>query len=205
MKTGGLDRGLEDLETYSEELGLNLEESEDRFKWFLASFLFGKRISAKIAKATFREFEKSGFATPRRIIGAGWDKLVDVLDSGGYTRYDFSTASRLLEISEMLKEKYGSLEGLYESAENSNDLEKKLKEFKGVGPTTVNIFLRELRPVWKKADPEVSPLADSVAEKLELENQKAKHYESALVRIGLEYCKPGRCGECPVAGSCSES
>jgi len=43
--------------TYSQELGLHLLKVEDRFKWFLASVLFAKRISARIAMATFREFE----------------------------------------------------------------------------------------------------------------------------------------------------
>lgn len=64
LKRSSLDWRLGDLESYSEELGLNLEKSEDRFKWFLASFLFGKHISAKIAETTFREFKNSGFTTP---------------------------------------------------------------------------------------------------------------------------------------------
>jgi hypothetical protein len=37
------------LQSYSDELGLNLSKSGDRFKWFLASVLFAKRISAKTA------------------------------------------------------------------------------------------------------------------------------------------------------------
>lgn len=204
LKGSSLDRRLDGLESYSEELGLSLKKSEDRFKWFLASFLFGKRISAEIAKTTFQEFEKSGITTPEEILDAGWNKLVEVLDSGGYVRYDFSTASRLLEISEILREKYGSIEGLYESAEDSDDLEKKLAEFKGMGPTTINIFLRELRPVWEKANPEISALAKDVAEKLGLSRESTESYESALVRIGLEYCKSDRCESCPVREDCSK-
>jgi hypothetical protein len=46
------------LPTYSAELGLDLRKAEDRFKWFLASILFAKRISSEIAKRTYREFEK---------------------------------------------------------------------------------------------------------------------------------------------------
>jgi hypothetical protein len=41
---------LSSLPTYSQEMGLNLEKPEDRFKWFLASILFSKRISSEIAK-----------------------------------------------------------------------------------------------------------------------------------------------------------
>jgi len=46
------------LITYSQELGLNLKTEEDRFKWFLASILFAKRISSEVAKRTYREFDK---------------------------------------------------------------------------------------------------------------------------------------------------
>ena len=77
------------------------------------------------------------------------------MDSGGYVRYDFSTASNLLEIASSLRQKYGSLEALYTQSKDSKDLEKRLLEFKGVGPTTVNIFLRELKAVWEKARPQL--------------------------------------------------
>ncbi|MBN2187383.1 MAG: hypothetical protein JW732_08065 [Dehalococcoidia bacterium] len=38
----------------------------------------------------------SGSVTPQIILEAGWDKSVEILDSGSYVRYDFSTASNLL-------------------------------------------------------------------------------------------------------------
>lgn len=197
---------LKRLPSYSEELGLDLGEPRDRFKWFLASMLFAKRISAEIAKRTFAGFERAGITTPEKVLDAGWDKLVEVLDSGGYVRYDFSTATKLLGISELLKKKYGSLEKLHASARDSKELENKLLEFKGVGPTTVNIFLRELRPAWEKADPKVSRLATDVARKLGLrEDGEIKSLESQLVKVGLEYCKPKRCQSCPVKKSCRES
>jgi hypothetical protein len=109
----GVDEGLSQLRTYSEELGLDLSRLEDRFKWFLASLLFAKRISAEIAKKTYHQFEEEGLTTVENILVAGWDRLVQVLDSGGYVRYDFSTASNLLRIMTELKEKYGSLDELH--------------------------------------------------------------------------------------------
>jgi hypothetical protein len=192
------------LKTYSQELDLDLEREEDRFKWFLASILFAKRISSEVAKKTYQEFEKQGIVTPDSILDAGWDKLVEVLDSGGYVRYDFSTASNLLEIADSLKEKYGSLEGLYTQAEDSMDLEKRLLEFKGVGPTTLNIFLRELRPVWEKARPQISPLAKEAASRLGIGEKEVElpTTESALVRLNLEFCKRRRCSSCPVREGC---
>jgi hypothetical protein len=128
---------LSQLSTYSEELGLNLTRPEDRFKWFLASILFAKRISANIAKRTYNRFEEEELTTPDIILAAGWDRLVQVLDSGGYVRYDFSTATNLLRIMERLKEKYEDLEGLHRGSTNPEDLEKRLKEFSGVGPVGV--------------------------------------------------------------------
>lgn len=198
-------RKLKGLPSYSGELGLNLGKPKDRFKWFLASMLFAKRISAEIAKRTYTEFERAGINTPEKILDAGWDKLVEILDSGGYVRYDFSTATKLLEVSKSLKEKYGSLENLHASAGDSGDLEKRLLEFRGVGPTTINIFLRELRSVWEKADPKVSRLAEDVAKKLGLEKKsEIKSLESQLVRLNLKYCKLQRCQNCPVRNGCKE-
>ena len=151
--------------------------------------------------------KKAGIVTPESIIEAGWDKLVEVLDSGGYVRYDFSTASNLLEIAASLGEKYGSLEGLYTQSIDSKDLEKRLLEFKGVGPTTVNIFLRELKGVWENARPQLSPLAREVAFRLGLgeEELELPAVESALVRLNLEFCKRRRCSSCPVREGCREA
>jgi len=195
------------LITYSQELGPDLKTEEGRFKWFLASLLFAKRISSEVAKRTYREFEKEGIITPESITEAGWDKLVEVLDSGGYVRYDFSTASNLLEIAASLREKYGSLDNLYAQSKDSGDLEKRLLDFKGVGPTTVNIFLRELKGVWGKARPQLSPLAREVASRLGLgeEELEPPTVESALVRLNLEFCKHRRCSSCPVREECQEA
>lgn len=196
----GVEFEISKLQSYSEELGLDLSRPEDRFKWFLASLLFAKRISTEIAKETYRRFEEEGLVTPEKILEAGWDRLVQVLDSGGYVRYDFSTASKLLEIMKKLKEEYGDLGGIHRASKDPRDLERRLQEFKGIGPVGVNIFLRELRGVWKKADPKPSSMAIKVARQLSLEEPKP--YESALVRLNLEYCKKRRCGECPVKNYC---
>jgi endonuclease III len=196
-----LEEILRKIPSYPEELGLNLRRAEDRFKWFLASILFAKRISSDIAKRTYRCFEAEGLTRPERILEAGWDRLVQVLDEGGYVRYDFSTASNLLSIMRFLKEHYGSLEELYSMARDPEDLEARLQEFKGVGPVAVNIFLRELRDVWPKARPKPSPIALKIASQLGLSN--IEPFESALVRLALEFCKRKRCSTCPVVGYCS--
>jgi endonuclease III len=192
------------LNTYAEELGINLDTEQGRFKWFLASILFAKRISAEIAKKTYFKFEKSGIVDPESLIQAGWDRLVEVLDSGSYVRYDFSTATNLLEIAAHLKEKYGTLDNLYAQSEDGRDLEKRLIEFKGVGPVTVNIFLRELKGVWEKAKPCLSAQAKEIAPRLGLskEQMELPNVESVLVRLNIEFCKHKKCGRCPVKEEC---
>jgi endonuclease III len=191
---------------YSEDLGIDLSEPGGRFRWFLASILFGARISERIAVNTYRQFEMAAVDTPEAIVEAGWDRLVEILDSGGYVRYDFSTASKLIDIMNTLKQKYGSLENLYHQAADAKDVERRLQEFKGIGPVTVQIFLRELRGQWK-IQPAISKIAQSTARNLdidlgEFEAEKLARIETALVKLGLGYCKKEKCSECPLNKFC---
>jgi endonuclease III len=195
---------LSKLQSYSSELDLDLSKAEDRFKWFLASVLFAKRISAQTAKETYLYFEQEELTSLDTILDAGWDQLVEVLDSGGYTRYDFSTATNLLGIAKMLKEKYGDLERLHAESSTPQDLERRLQEFNGVGPVGVNIFLRELRGIWEKSQPKPSPIAVKTAQKIGLNLEDVERYESQLVRLNLEYCKKHRTSECPLKGKCPD-
>ena len=195
---------LSKLQIYSEELGLDLTQPDDRFKWFLASILFAKRISADIAKQTYFYFEQEELTNPDAILEAGWNRLVEALDYGGYTRYDFSTATNLLEIARELKEKYGDLERLHAESSSAADLESRLQEFKGVGPVGVNIFLRELRGIWEKANPKPSQLAVAMAQKIGLNIEDVERFESQLVRLNLEYCKKRRSKECPLGDKCPD-
>jgi endonuclease III len=197
-------QALSKLQSYSEELGLDLSRGEDRFKWFFASVLFAKRISAETAKKTYFYFEQEELTSPDAILEAGWDRLVEALDSGGYTRYDFSTATNLLGIAKTLKEKYGDLERLHAESSSATDLESRLQEFKGVGPVGVNIFLRELRGIWKKAKPKPSLIAVATAQKIGLDPEDVERYESQLVRLNLEYCKKRRSLECPLEDNCPD-
>jgi endonuclease III len=195
---------LSKLQSYSGELDLDLTKPEDRFKWFLATMLFAKKISAETARETYLHFEQEKLTSPDAILQAGWDRLVEVLDSGGYTRYDFSTATNLLRISKTLKEKYGGLERLHAESSSPSDLENRLREFKGVGPVGVNIFLRELRGIWEKAKPNPFPMAVLTAQRIGLDPEDVERYESQLVRLNLEYCKKHRSSECPLGNNCAD-
>jgi endonuclease III len=133
----------------SADLGIDLRhwQEGELFKWFLACLLFGKPIQQDVAKRTYFEFVTAGLVTPEAILRAGWDKLVEVLDRGHYVRYDFSTATKLLDICRSLTERYGSLTKLVEQAGSRAVLGRRLQSFKGVGPVTARIFLRDLKAV----------------------------------------------------------
>ena len=188
---------------FSSELGINLQEGkeEEIFKWFLASVLFGKRISFRTAIRTYKQFKSCNVLTPKAIADTGWDGLVKILDDGGYVRYDFSTASKLLNLVKHLQQNYSSLTELHKRARSSEDLENMLLQFKGIGPVTTNIFLRELRSVWKKADPEPLDFVKQEAAELGINlgqfNRKTKKFiklEAALIRSSKQ--KKGSSGKC---------
>jgi hypothetical protein len=85
---------------------------------------------------------------------------------GGYVRYDGRKSRQILVDCELLLSEYrGSLTRLHESARDEADLEQRLLAFYGIGPVTVNIFLRELRPYWSKARPEPLPVVRALAAK----------------------------------------
>ena len=209
-------------------IDLSSADSKEVFKWFLASILFGARISETIAINTYRQFEKENVLSAQRIIDTGWDGLVRILDNGGYVRYDFKTATKLLEIMGALKERYqGDLNKLHLEAKDSLDLENRLKNLgKGIGEVTVNIFLRELRGVWQKADPLPSDLVILSARNLGLLSSKTRSkkdilnelkstyrknkvkgkdfvdFEAGLLRLGKDFCRKEKCEICVVKNLC---
>jgi endonuclease III len=192
-------RVLERSPLYSEELDIDLARGTDAacFRWFLASLLFGARISETTAKNTYRAFVRHGLTTPAKIVAAGWDFLVSpIMREGGYVRYDGRKSTQVLRDCEMLMTDYGgSLRRLHYSAADARDLEERLLAFYGVGPVTVNIFLRELRPFWPKANPDPLPAVERLAKRLSVDltryDRKSLTYarvEAGLVRRRRELC-----------------
>lgn len=213
---------------FATELGIDVKTGpEAREKWFLAAILYGAPISGKLAARTYRVFADRGIYTPQAILEQGWDNLVVLLDAGGYARYDFKTATKLLKVMGSLKEQYqGALERLHEVAADGPDLEQRLQDLApGIGPATVNIFLRELRGVWAKATPPLAPLAQLAGEHVGLlppdlgpaaalaaleaewgRQPAAPHdfadLEAALVRLGRDHCRKPQGPPCPMAAYC---
>jgi hypothetical protein len=169
-------------------------------KWFLASILYSKPIRESSATRTYQVFAKNGVTTAHRIVNAGWDRLVRMLDEGGYTRYDFSTADKFLEVFNNLGSAYGGdLRRLYEQSKDEEELESRLKGLgKGIGDTTISIFLRDMRHIWPKANPRPTPLVASALRQLHIEDltQYARKHsvdvvrlETALVRYSKNFLK----------------
>jgi hypothetical protein len=146
---------------FSVEMGIWVERGPREVdRWFLASTLFGTRISWPIVERTFAVLMAAGVRT---IADAGrrtWDELVPLLDAGGYARYDERTATRLLELARAVRERHGRISTLA-AERDAAAIEAALDALPGWGPTTVRLFLRELRGVWPAADP---PLDERTAE-----------------------------------------
>jgi len=190
---------------FSTILGIDLSSgrNEELVKWFLASILYSKPIRESSATSTYKSFEDCGILTANKIVEAGWDELVRILDEGGYVRYDFSTATKLLEVFGKLKRDYGSnLWNLYNASKDDSDLERRLKALgKGIGDTTISIFLREMRKILPKANPKPTPLVKMAMKRLGIDDLKtfAKErrldlirLETALLRLGKDYLKKGK-------------
>jgi len=216
--------------SYSSTLGINLAsvEPDEVFKWFLASLFLGSRVSEGIAIKTYKEFEKTGNLSLERVLATSWQKLIDILDRGGYIMYNFVIAMRLLETTWTLNKKYeGDLNRLHFFATDESDLEKRLRGLgQGIGPATVNIFLIELRGLWDKAEPPLSGPALLASRKLGLirttgavsalaglrtmweangrDERRFSDLEAALVRLGKNYCGKKRCSLCPVKEECQD-
>lgn len=141
---------MNEKKIFAKELGIDLssKKEEEYFKWFLACLLFGKPIQQEVAKRTYFEFVNEHLVTPDAILQAGWDKLVEVLDRGHYVRYDFSTATKLLDVCQQLKEKYHSITDLLQQSKSLDELSSRLQEFKGIGLKTAEIFLRDIKPIF---------------------------------------------------------
>jgi endonuclease III len=133
------------------DLNIHLRKDDEQalFKWLIASFLMGKRIRSGIAADAYKVIvDKHQRDTPRKLAACTHGQLVKMLGEGGYARYDESTAARLLKLSKKLNEEYGGkILNMRKASEDRVDFEKRLAAFEGIGPKTVEIFLRDAREV----------------------------------------------------------
>lgn len=133
----------------ADDLGLRVERKErELFKWFLASYLFGKRIQQSIARQTWEVFMKHGIDSPKKIAEHSREQIVHLLGEGNYRRYDESTAQNMIDMARtLIREHHGNLLNMYDACKSDNEFIGKLQKLKGVGPKTAEIFMREAQPV----------------------------------------------------------
>lgn len=136
------------------DLGLKVERKErELFKWFLASYLFGRRIQQDVARQTWEVFMKRGVDSPKKIAEQSSQQLVSLLGEGSYRRYDESTARHMLDMARTLVRDYhGKLLNMYDDCKDDKDFAKRLQQLKGVGPKTAEIFMREAQPVLVRGE-----------------------------------------------------
>lgn len=149
-------------QTYAAEAGISLEDKPSPlFQLLVLTQLFSARISADIAVAAARELFAAGWRTPQKLLESTWQQRVDALGRAGYRRYDFSTSTKLEELSRMVMNEYGGdLRHLRPSGPDAAKvLAGTIESFPRIGPTGARIFCREVQDVW----PEVTPYFDDRA------------------------------------------
>ncbi len=131
---------------------LNVLSSEiDLFRWFLLCYLFGKPIQSNVAISTWRLFIVKELDTPWAIAHTSNYNLVNILRSGGYTRYQHATADGLQLCMERLIDDYaGSLDLMIENSLNEDEFSKRLQQLYGVGPKIAEIFSREVEEIFAR-------------------------------------------------------
>ncbi|AVD91522.1 DNA methylase [Pseudomonas shirazica] len=126
------------------DLGIEVTDALGVFRWLLASFLMGKRIRATVAVQAYRTLvDQQGLDTPIKLAQTSHSTLVKLLGQAGYARYDESTARRLHDLGNKVEvELVAQLEALQEGSD-AEGFKRWLLSLEGVGPKTVEIFMRE--------------------------------------------------------------
>lgn len=148
-------------QTFAEQAGIRLADTPSPlYQLLVLSTLLSARISSDIAVAAARELSEAGYRTPQKMAEATWQQRVDALGRGHYRRYDERTATMLGDGAELLLDRYGGdLRRLHDDTAGVDELERRLQEFPGIGPSGAAIFCREVQAVW----PDVRPYVDSRA------------------------------------------
>ena len=130
---------------HPEDFDLDVMSGEDDlFRWFLLCFLLGKPIQSTVAVKTWQMFIDRKLDHPWAILDMPDRKLVQLLHTGGYTRYQHVMTRALKTCMDQLVKQYdGSLVYMIEISETEDQLAKQLQKLYGVGPKTAEIFMRE--------------------------------------------------------------
>jgi endonuclease III len=168
------------------------------FQLLVLCMLASKPIDADIAMAAARELFKAGLRTPKAVQAADRQTMIRAFGRAHYVRYDESSATRLAEMADSVRDDYaGDLRQLADrSGHDVAAAKRMLKQFKGIGDTGADIYLREVQDVWTWVRPYFDDRATGTAKQLGLPAEPAKlgslapqsnaRLAAALVRASLD-------------------
>jgi len=185
--------------TYAEQAGIHLQDKPmPLFQLLALCMLASKPIDATIATQAAHEVFGAGLRTPKAVLDADRATMIAAFGRAHYARYDESSATRLTEMAKTVHDDYaGDLRGL--AARSQHDVaaaRRLLKQFKGIGDTGADIFLREIQDHWTWVRPFFDDRALDAAKQLGLPGRAdelsdlAPHSNAtlaaALVRVSLD-------------------
>lgn len=183
--------------TYAQEAGIRLADTPmPLFELLVLCMLASKPIDAGIAVRAARELFSDKLRTPDAVLAADRRQMIEAFGRASYARYDESSATRLTDMARAVHDRYGGdLRRLGESRDVGT-VKALLKEFKGIGDTGADIFLREVQDTWTWVRPYFDERARSTAETLGLPGDPAELQRlagghtaalaAALVRAALD-------------------
>jgi endonuclease III len=183
--------------TYAEEAGITLADKPmPLFELLVLCTLASKPIDATIAMRAARELFSAKWRTPDAVLDADRADVIEAFGRARYTRYDESSATRLVDVATAVRDDYhGDLRGLAERAGGDlGEARRLLEQFKGIGDTGADIFLREVQDVWTWVRPFFDARALEAAATLglaekdlpDLGGSECARLAAALVRVSLD-------------------
>lgn len=185
--------------TYAAEAGVRISDKPmPLFQLLMLCMLASKPIDAAIAMRAGHELFSEGLRTPKAVLDADRQTMIDAFGRASYARYDESSATRLTEMAQLALDEYaGDLREIARRGDHDVTATKRmLKEFKGIGETGADIYLREVQDVWPWVRPYFDKRASRAAKALGLPDDPAKlgalapranaRLAAALVRASLD-------------------
>lgn len=185
--------------TYAAQARITLSDKPmPLFQLLVLCMLASKPIDAGIATAAARELFKAGLRTPKAVQAADRHTMIEAFGRAHYVRYDESSATRLADMADRVRDDYsGDLRRLADRSRHDAAAAKRmLKQFKGIGDTGADIYLREVQDVWTWVRPYFDDRATGTAKQLGLPAAPAKlgslaphanaRLAAALVRASLD-------------------
>jgi hypothetical protein len=127
------------------DLGIDTRTDQGLFDWLLASLLFGRPVQQAVAANAYRKFKADGWDTPGHFTADDQHPLWHELWEGDYHRMSSVMSEELRDVMRALTADYeGSVARLVRTAASRAEVTARLEQFKGVGPKTAEIFLREV-------------------------------------------------------------